>query len=260
MKHFTLKLILALTLSLGSFNLQSQSFLEALEIANNGNLPIVDNLNGLTNSEFSSLTGNEFEWSKVMGILYQFDDIRFGKIATDGSVLLFDKMQKNSSIYLDSIKLVLNEVNYNIQKDQFFTTLDKDSVFVFDFDYIKKVKIANRTFKRYNNSEKFTNEIYEVLFEGKRLSLLKKYRVQFVKSSPNPMVNRPRNQIKRKKEFYIRRADGKMIPVRMSKSSVLKTLGLQNNEELKQMIKGEKLKLKKEKDVVKLLQFLEAKN
>lgn len=260
MKNRTLKIVFTITVLLSSLNLQSQNFIEALKLANNGNLPALDNLNGLSNERFATLTGNEFEWSKIMGVLYQFDDIRFGKIAIDGSVLLFDEMQKNTNIYLDSIRLVLDEVNYNIQKDEFFTTLDKDSVFVFDFDYINKVKISNRIFKRYTNSENYSNGIYEVLFEGKQVSLLKKYRVQFVKSSPNPMVNRPRNKIQHKKEFYIRRANGRMIPVRIGKSSILKTLGLKNDEKLKKIIKSEKLKLKREKDVVKLLQYLEAKN
>jgi hypothetical protein len=215
------------------------------------------NLNCASNEEFQTLRGNEFEWSKVMGVLYQFDDIRFGKIATDGSQLLFDEMQDNTSIYLDSVKLILNDVNYHIKKDQFFTKSDHDSVFVFDFNYVKKIEIANSTFNKYANYNQYNTGVYEVLVESKNLSLLKKYKVQLISASPNPMVNRPRNKIQKKKEYYLRTSEGKMTAVRMSKPSILKAMGKENQAKLKKIIAENKLKLRKEKDVIRLFQIFE---
>ncbi len=239
-----------------SMTIQSQSFIEALKIANNGTLGTLDNINGATNGEFRTLTGNEFEWSKIMGVLYQFDDIRFGKLALDGSNLLFDELQDNAKIYLDSIVLNFNQVNYNIQRDQFFTSYEKDSVFVFDFNLVKKVRVSGRTFKRQFNAVRGMEETYEVLFQGKGISLLKNYDARFIQASPNPMVNRTRNKIKISKIYYLE-INGKMIPIKLSKSSILKSLGKQNDAGLKKIISEERLKLRREEDVVRLLQYLE---
>ena len=223
----------------------------------NGSFPYLG-LSGLTQEQIPSMRGNEFEWSMVMGVLYQFDDIRFGKIDTEGTALLFEESQNNASIYTKDAKLLLNDVNYNVEKDQFFTSVDKDSVFVFDFDYINKVNVSNRTFRKYTDYDKYTTRIYEVLYEGKNFSLLKKHGVQYITSSPNPMVNRPRNKIRKKHDFYIRTADKKMIPIRMSKGSVLRALGKENNAKLKEIIKSNDLKLRKEKDVISLMRSFEA--
>jgi len=252
MKKFALTLAF-ITLSM---TIQSQSFIEALKIANNGTLGTLDNINGATNGEFRTLTGNEFEWSKIMGVLYQFDDIRFGRIALDGSNLLFKEPQDNAKIYLDSIVLNFNKVNYNIQRDQFFTSYEKDSVFVFDFNLVRKIRVSGRTFKRQFNAVRGMEETYEVLFQGKRINLLKNYDARLIQASPNPMVNRSRNKIKINKTYYLEK-DGKMIPVRLSKSPILHSLGKQNDKAFQKIISNERLKLRKEKDVIKLLQLIE---
>ena len=253
------KFAVTFTLIFISITIQSQSFIEALKIANNGTLGTLDNINGASNGEFRTLTGNEFEWSKIMGVLYQFDDIRFGKIALDGSNLLFEELQDNAKIYLDSNVLNFNNVNYNIQRDQFFTSYEKDSVFVFDFNLIKKIRVSGRTFIRKFNAVRGTEETYEVLFQGKGISLLKTYDARFIQASPNPMVNRSRNKIKISKTYYLK-INGKMIPIKMSKSSILKSMGEHNYGMLKKIASENKLKLRKEGDVIALFQIFESNN
>ena len=250
--------IILMTL-LSTYTIQSQSFVDALRIANNGSLGTLDNINGASNSEFRTLTGNEFEWSKVMGVLYQFDDIRFGNIAVDGSNLLFKDLQDNAKIYLDSIVLNFSKVNYNIKKDQFFTSTGNDSIFVFDFNLVKKIRVSGRTFKRQYNAVQGLEKTYEVLFQGKKTSLLKNYDAKLIQASPNPMVNRSRNKIKINKTYYLE-VGGKMMPVKLGKSSLFKTFGDKNRARLKNIISEHKLKLRKEEDVVKLLQLLESNN
>ncbi len=59
----------------------------------------IQNLNGSLVSEQNTMVGNPNEWSKIMGVFYQFDDIRFDSRGLDGSVFLFDN-SRNSRVSL----------------------------------------------------------------------------------------------------------------------------------------------------------------
>ena len=81
----------------------SQGFVEALGMSG-GNAPF-KNVNG-TNS-YKSYVGNSGEWSKVMGVLAQFDDIDLEKRNIKGSVYLFEKWENKGEIIVGKKKYVL---------------------------------------------------------------------------------------------------------------------------------------------------------
>lgn len=248
-----LKLSIFSIVLFASMLIQAQSFQEAL--ATSGGEPPKENLNGLTNERFETLVGNEFEWSKIMGVLYQFDDIRFGDRKIEGSILLFDKPQKNARIFLDSLVFRLDSINYNIKKDEFYAPLQNDSIFVFDFEYVKKIQVAGREFKSYRDPHSYTKKIFEVLVEDKKASFYKKHTVRFVEASPNPMVNRTKNKLKKNHSYYLSLEQNDLFPIHKSKSSLFRYLKKDKHPQLKAFISKNRLKLRKEEDIIKLLNY-----
>ena len=91
MKTIKIKKLLLPLVFLFSLSSFSQTFVEALEMS--GGMPPAENLNG-TNSYGDGL-GNSGEWSKMMGMLAQFDDIDLEKRNIKGSIYLFDTWENN---------------------------------------------------------------------------------------------------------------------------------------------------------------------
>ena len=48
------------------------------------------------------MVGNPNEWSKIMGVFYQFDDIRFDDRHLEGSIFLFDNEDHPGRVYIDN--------------------------------------------------------------------------------------------------------------------------------------------------------------
>ena len=122
----------------------SQGWVESLQLFQKG---FIENLNGSKVSEQNTMIGNPNEWSKIMGVFYQFDDIRFDDRHLEGSIFLFDNEDHPGRVYIDNKVYKMENINYNIENDQFFTKIENDSVFIYTFETIDKISIKNREFK-----------------------------------------------------------------------------------------------------------------
>ena len=246
----TLSLILTLLFGLNGF---AQSFLEAYEATRH--FEPFDNLNGTYDAEFQTLTGNPEEWSKIMGVFYEFDDIRFGKRGFEGSAFLFDSWDNRAEIIAGNKKYIISNINFHINRDIFVTQMEGDSTFVYDFKGIDRIVVNNRAFKNVYTISEGKNKVYEVIFENKQMSLLKGYSTDLVQASPNPMVNRTRNKIKRVSNYYILK-DGNLRVIKLKKSNILRIFDEDQAKLLEQFVKENKLSYRKEEDVTKMLKYL----
>jgi hypothetical protein len=209
-------------------------------------------INGL--NDYSTLRGNPNDWSKIMGISYQFDDIRLETRALDGSILLYDNIETPGLVYVKDRVYKMENINYNIKNDQFFTKIENDSVFLFTFDNIDKISIKNRDFEEIYNSSENKKSVFEILHKGNKISLLKKHTVRFIPGSDNPMVNRPRSEYKKKSSYFIKQRD-KMTKVKLKKSKILNLLDKNSRKKASNYIKDKKLSISKEKDLIKLIDY-----
>lgn len=238
------KMMLSLVLLVSSFS-NGQTFLEAYESTRV--LQPSENLNGLSNDVMATLRGNPNEWSKIMGVFAQFDDIQLAKKGFKGSIYLFDKWDQQAVVYANSKKFVFPNLNYNIEKDQFMVKY-QDSTFVFHMDKIERVVVKNQHFKLIDN------KVHEIVYENKDYSILKKYTVELIEASPNPMANRTKNKIKQKSKMFLVKNDD-FNSFRLKKSEVLALVPDKDKKKVTSFVKDNKLSFKKEKDVGIILSY-----
>lgn len=82
--------------------------------------------------------------------------------------------------------------------------IEVDSTFVYDNKDISRIYVKGKQYKFfYSFTEEDKNKFYEVIHEDKNIYLIKGYFIKFIEASPNPMVNRPKGEIKRKSNYFI---------------------------------------------------------
>ena len=246
-------LLLTILFSVSGF---SQSFLEAYEATRH--FEPFPNSNGTYDDTFATLTGNPAEWSKIMGVLAQFDDITLEKKGIEGSVMMFSTKQKNKGkLYSGKKVYILNDLNYNVENDQFQTKLENDSIFIYNLDGLSRVEINEKDFSVVYNPVHGKREIYEVVQAGRKISLLKKYSVKVQQASPNPMVNRRKTKILKKWKYYTVDYKDNIVEFKGKKKTILEIVkDSESKKALKEFISNNRLSVKKEEDLVKIFNYI----
>ncbi len=203
---------------------------------------------GLRGVDETSNLANLWDISKISGVFYEFDDIRFGRVPTDGSFLLFESWNNKGVLVLPGESLTISNINYHVDEEKFISELDNDSTFVYDFKGIDRIIVNSRPFISLYSSKENKNKVYEVIAEGPKYSLVKNYYSDVTTGSPNPMLNRARNRINVKSNYYAL-VNGSLFPFYTGKSAFKKITSAGNVSALNDYVKANKLSYKKEKDL-----------
>ncbi|MBT8271866.1 MAG: hypothetical protein KJO25_07470 [Bacteroidia bacterium] len=210
---------------------------------------------GLRGVNESQVLANTLDWNKIEGVFYQFDDIRFGKVPTDGSFLLFESWNNKGVLHIGAERLVINNINFHVDEEKFISEMDNDSTFVYDFKGIDRIVVKDRAFVSMYSSKVGKNKVYEVVAESEDLSLLKNYYSDVSTGSPNPMLNRSRNKIRLKSNYFLLK-NGGMIPFKLKKSGLRTVLPPDKAEKLEKYAKEKRLSYKKDEDLKKIFKYL----
>ena len=231
-------------------NVHAQSFIEALETSG-----------GLSPSIFSNGTnsregykGNPLEWSKINGVNFQFDDIVLRENAIEGSAFLFDNWKNRGVLMVGEKEYVFLNINYHIQKESFMSEMDGDSTFVFNLNNVNRVSINGRHFKSIYNVNESKNKVYEIVYESKKLSLLKGHGLKYINPNPNPMVSRPVGKIKHIKKYFVYK-DDRLSPIKLKKSKILELFDIDKRKLVVKYAKKNKLSFKKERNLQQILHY-----
>ncbi len=195
---------------------------------------------GLKTDEMSQvIAGAQHAIGKIEGF-YDFVTSNSAKTVsanTTGTTLLFDNWNNSGAIYSDNSKFLLDGVNFDIKKGE-FVIKDKDGeLYSFTTSKIDKVVINNNVYKTVLNNMSGNYELFQVMHDDDGIEILKGFELVFIEASPNPMVNRKSNKIKKKEVFYSRSAD-QLSKIRIGKNKLMNLLDEDNHEMLKKEIQS----------------------
>lgn len=214
------------------------------------------NLVGASTSDFNSLVGNANDISKInsFGSVTNLENLKYGSMVTQGEKFLFEDWENDGTIFVGEKVYRLSNVNYDIKVGQFMTQLESDSLFVFNKYSVDSISVNKKMFKKfYDPSGKDRIVFSEVIYDDNGVSILKNHYLKEVEGSPNPMINRPTNQIKKRSKYYTA-VKNSLEPFSLNKKNVLKQIGdPQLAEQAKTFAKQNRLSFSSEEDVVQIL-------
>ncbi len=138
-------------------------------------------------------------------------------------------------------------MNYNIHNEEIGALKEKESVFVYDTQYIDSVKIDNIRL------HKLDGKFFEVLETGSKASLFKKYETRIV----DGMINNMDGTIAPSRfvimdDYYVLSQD-KLQKFKPSKGSLDDIFGDQA-QEMKKIMKSKKLNYKKQEGLISIFE------
>jgi len=183
-----------------------------------------------------------------MNNLWQYHTFKTATEDVKGNPFLFEEWNTKGVVYSDGKIYNVDKLNYNIYKEEIGALKEKESVFVYDSQYIDSVKIDNVRL------HKLDGKFYEVLQTGSKASLFKKYDTRIVDGMVNNMDGtKQKDRLVIMDDYYVR-TQGKLEKFKPSKGSLEDIFGSEA-QEMKKIIKAEKLSYKKEKDLINIFEF-----
>lgn len=171
----------------------------------------------------------------------------------EGSLYLFEDWN-NNGVFVTTVdrKLLIRNINFNIDYGVFESQISNDTVFTFGFDNVSRVFVNSREFKARFIPAKGLYDVYEVIFENDNFALLKKYYIEIREGSDNPMVNR-KNRYVTRSNYYIEQNDALKL-FKFKKKNLLNLAG-DKADEIEAYAKKYRLSFKKEIDVSRMFSF-----
>ncbi len=165
-----------------------------------------------------------------------------------GNPFLFQNWENTGVVYSERNAHSLKKLNYNIFSDDIGALKGKDSVLIYDKVKIDSFLINKKMFKKYYKS------FYEVIYNGSKITLLKKYEVNIVEGMFNPIDGtKEKRRFKTIDDFYIKKGNDivKYVPSKKTISNIFD----EHSDLVKKFIKKDKLSLKKEKDLIQIFKY-----
>lgn len=176
-------------------------------------------------------------------------------VSTDGSVYLFDSWNNKSIIKVNKKKYSFTNFNYNISKEAFMSQIEGDSIYIFDFKSIDEVIVNGKEFKSFFSPSERKEKIYEVIHKNTDFTILKKYDLKIIESSPDPMLNRSKNKIIKIETYFMMRGTT-FTPFKLKKKFITKLVEKNITiSALDEYVKSNNISYKSENDLKKILDY-----
>ena len=209
----------------------------------------------------ASSGGGDLNQSGVMADMASFDAGFSGgfvvknanRRVVEGTYYLYDEWNNTSVIYTsDEQQFLLRNINLNLKTNAFESQIDKDNVYIFNFNNIDRFVINNKVFKNYYWDD--DNRVYQVIYESEDFQVLKGYKVVLVEGSANPMLSRKNDRYIKKNYYFIREND-QIKRFKLKKNKILKLIDDSKVDDVVNFAKTNKLSFSKEMDIPKILEY-----
>ena len=175
---------------------------------------------------------------------------------TIGNVYLFKKWVNNAKMVSTTNKeFKIIGLNYNIEKGKFQIKISKDSVFTLDSNYIDHILVNNRNFIKLDQKNN-SNGFYEMIYDGKNISFVKKAGLRLIKGKLNPLDGSiSPNKYHKFYTYYISK-DNTLTKIKLKKKAIAPFFK-DSMSKVNTYVKRNNLSYKKEKDVMQILSYLD---
>ncbi len=179
--------------------------------------------------------------------LWQYHTFKTASEEVKGNPFLFEDWNTKGVVYSKGKYFEVDKLNYNIHNEEIGALKEKESVFVYDTQYIDSVKIDNIRL------HKLDGKFFEVLETGSKASLFKKYETRIV----DGMINNMDGTIAPSRfvimdDYYVLSQD-KLQKFKPSKGSLDDIFGDQA-QEMKKIMKSKKLNYKKQEGLISIFE------
>lgn len=176
-----------------------------------------------------------------------------------GDYFLFDTWNNRCVLKTSRGEVMLKKVNYNVKTNEvLFESSQQDSkgsIYLVPPEAIENIAINNKEYAYHPlNGE---NRLFEVLYIGENnFSFLKGFKV-LVRENPEigKLVDRPNEKINLREEYFLLDGNGLMNPLKLKKKDLFSYIENMHHNKLKAFAKQNKLSFKREKDIVKILNY-----
>ncbi|MDV7185729.1 hypothetical protein R3X25_00425 [Lutibacter sp. TH_r2] len=170
------------------------------------------------------------------------------KDKNSSDIYTYDGWDNESIIYVDKKGYLLSNINFNTISNNFESRISREKYFTYKNVFIDSVKIRGHVFKKVNNA------FYEVLLDKNENTLLKKHDVEYKAG----IVNRLDGKVGKSKVYsiykYMIKLGDKMETIELNKKSINNFFN--DDSELVDFVKQQHLSYKKEKDLIRILDFM----
>ena len=172
----------------------------------------------------------------------------------EGSPYLFENWNTKGIITsIDDKTTSIQNLNYDIIIDAIVLKMSADSLFIFENKNIKEVKINNKTFKRFYDSN--TSSYFQVLAVGQDLRILKKYELTIREGVFNQLTQQKSTPDKYIiNESYHSMKENRIQEFKLNKKSLCELFG-ENSSKIKKFISTEKMDIKNEENLQLILNY-----
>lgn len=176
----------------------------------------------------------------------------------DGTLYLFPEWEGANHIYVTEEKgYKVETLNYNLVSKTLESKIAKDSVYQFASGKITFIKRNNKNYRYFNINN--ADELYLVIFNSKKVTLLKGFELELIKPRTSPMTQETLSRAKYivNDKFFYKLNNSEFIQIDPKKKSIL-NLFKDKSEQIEKFVAEYKLGYTTENDLYKIFKFYDS--
>ncbi len=165
-----------------------------------------------------------------------------------GSIHLFKSWMNIGEINVDQKKYKMLNINFNVETNKFETKVGNDSIFVFNISNIENIYVNKQKFQSFYFPKKSKNEIFEIIYDGDDMKLIKGHEISIVYGDPDPaQVKKTQGKNYKISIYYVKNGNS-INKVVLKKKAILSLFGAKKTA-VASYVKENKLSYKKDRDL-----------